>query len=144
MGFKNNILLYILVPLVVLLIGSSYVRFIVLHDYLVAYEGECDPYTKDCFIGCEDEECTEEYYYTKVQKYAADVYTQCGKDVTDCDAASMCLSQDTQECSVTYCDPEYDGEDCEALIEVQEVSNQEQEAPEASEAQQINESITTV
>jgi hypothetical protein len=116
MGFKNNILLYILVPLLILLVASSYVRFFVTHDYRVAYEGECDPYEEDCFIGCDDEECTTEYYYTKVQKHAATVFAQCGEDITDCAAASVCLPEDTLVCDITYCNSGTEEEGaCETL-----------------------------
>jgi len=90
----------------------------VLNDYVVAYEGNCDPYTESCFIGCEDDECTEEYYYSMVQKYAPNVKAQCGVDITDCDAAYECLSEDGDQCEITYCDPVIDGEDsCEMLAE---------------------------
>ena len=85
MKFRENILVYTLVPLIILLIGASYMRFIVTHDYMVAYEGECDPSLNTCFVGCIDNECTSEYYYTKVQKYAPDLYKQCGSDITDCE-----------------------------------------------------------
>jgi len=110
--FRNHILFYTLVPIVLLLGTASYVRFIASHDYVVAYEGECDPTTQECFIGCEDDECTEEYYYVLMQKYAADLYEQCGADITDCEAANECLDGD-RECSVTTCDLEVDGDACE-------------------------------
>jgi len=81
----------------------------------VSYEGECDPKMELCFIGCENDECTKEYYYTMVQKYAPDVYAQCGEDITDCVEASVCLPSD-RECSITYCDPKVDGENaCEDI-----------------------------
>jgi hypothetical protein len=54
-----SVILVILLAFVTLV---SYARFFVLDDYIVMYEGDCDPYTESCFIGCEDDECTEEYY----------------------------------------------------------------------------------
>jgi hypothetical protein len=117
MKFKENILLFVLLPLVVLTVGASYVRFMVIKDYLVAYEGVCDPVVNSCFVGCEDEECTSEYYYSSVQKYAVNLYAQCGEDITDCEAASICLATDDQDCSVTYCDPEVDGDTCSTPTE---------------------------
>ncbi|MBU1755080.1 hypothetical protein KKH81_02255, partial [Patescibacteria group bacterium] len=86
-----------------------YERFLVNHDYIVEYEGECDAETESCFVGCEDDECTETYYYSLVEKYAADVRKQCGVDITDCEDANICLESDTH-CSVTYCDAE--SEEC--------------------------------
>lgn len=123
MRFRNNFLLYTLIPLVTLFIGASYIRFMVLHDYTVAYEGMCDPITESCFIGCEDEECTVEYYYTQVEKYAPNLNAQCGNDITDCEDANVCLKEEGSQCSVTYCDPEADGEACETFTEDSELES---------------------
>lgn len=102
---------YILVSLIVVIGGISYYRFIVKHNYLVRYEGVCDPVTEKCFVSCEDDACTKEDYYSEVVKYAPDLYRECGKDITDCEAASMCLPDD-RECSITYCNPVLDGDSC--------------------------------
>ena len=115
MKSRDNILLSILIALIVLLIGTSYVRFVLTHDYMVAYEGACDPAVGVCFIGCEDDGCTKPYYYAKVEKYAAVLYVQCGGDITDCAAANACLPLNDRKCSVIYCDPEADGEACETI-----------------------------
>lgn len=93
------------------------------YDYLIEYEGECDPATQECFIGCEDDACSEEYYYVKVQKYAADLYAECGKDITDCESANTCLADD-RECSIIYCDAETDGGGCETLMEKDSLGNE--------------------
>lgn len=116
MESRDNILLYTLIALVVLLVGASDFRFILAQDYVAAYEGACDPAASVCFIGCEDDACTEEYYYANVEKYAADLYAQCGADITDCASANACQIND-RKCSVTYCDPETDGDACETLGE---------------------------
>jgi len=117
MDTKSKILFWIFVVLIVLSTSASYHRFIVLQDYLVAYEGECDPYTQVCFIGCEDDECISEYYYSQMEKYAPNVFEQCGKDITDCEKAYVCLSEDGEKCSITFCNPEVDGDACEELTE---------------------------
>jgi hypothetical protein len=116
MHFRQHFFLYILVPLVVLMAIASYYRFMVAHDYVVEYEGDCDPVTQNCFVGCDDDECTEEYYYSRVQKYAADVNRECGPDITDCESAMICLP-DERSCSITYCNAETVGEDevCETI-----------------------------
>jgi|SRR3989338_11679671 len=101
--FHNNFLFYILALFIIVVGVISYNRFIVNQDYLVGYEGECDPATEECFVGCEDDACAEEYFYTKMIKYAPDLYQECGSDITDCEAASVCLPDD-RVCSITYND----------------------------------------
>lgn len=116
--FRQHFFSVTLVTLLVLIAIASYMRFMVLNDYVVAYEGDCDPYTESCFIGCEDDECTEEYYYATIQKYAPNVEAQCGPDITDCDTAYECQPEDGDHCEITYCDPATDGEEaCETLTE---------------------------
>lgn len=96
-------LLLVLVPLCIFVVVASFYRFLVAEDYIVEYEGACDPVIESCFVGCTDDECTESYYYTVVRKYAADVQAQCGVDFSDCEQASVCLETD-RECEITYCD----------------------------------------
>jgi hypothetical protein len=107
--FRKNIFLLLLILLTVFVVIISYNRFIVNHDYIVYYEGECNPQSESCFIGCEDDECIEEYYYFEIEKNAHDLYEQCGNDFIDCDNAYLCLPTD-QYCSVKYCDLEVDNE----------------------------------
>ncbi len=115
MKFYNHIFLYVLGLLTIIFVGTLYYRLIIKHDYIVGYEGECDPAIESCFVGCEDDECTEEYSYSMVQKYAPDLFEECGPDITDCAEASVCLPTD-QECSVVYCDPEIDGDACSVPV----------------------------
>lgn len=114
MDFRNHILFWTIVPLLVLSTGAAYYRFMVTHDYMVSYEGACDPYTKSCFVGCDDEECSSEYYYTKIYRHARSIEAFCGTDITDCEAANNCQPGE-QSCSVNYCDIEADGDTCETL-----------------------------
>lgn len=108
MQFRKNILLYVLVPFTLLFVCVSFFRFMVMHDYVIGYEAQCDPQEHRCFVGCEDDECTATYDYAKAEKYAPDLMRECGEDVTDCDAANQCLAGD-RNCSITYC--EEGGED---------------------------------
>jgi len=85
----------------------SFYRFMVVGNYIVEYEGSCDPATESCYIACADDDCIDVYYHTWVQKRNADVYAQCGEDVTDCEAASICIPSD-QDCAIEYCDSETD------------------------------------
>lgn len=107
--YKKNFLLFSLIPLLILVGCTSYFRFVVQHDYIVSFEGDCDPLEASCYIGCEDDECTEEYYYTVIERNAADLYNQCGPDITDCDEAYECGTDIS--CSVSYCDPSEEEED---------------------------------
>ncbi|HAS80437.1 MAG: hypothetical protein UR25_C0005G0065 [Candidatus Nomurabacteria bacterium GW2011_GWE1_32_28] len=110
-NFREHIFSLILTPLIIIICVISYFRFMVYRDYIVEYEGVCDPLVDKCFIGCEDDACTTEYYYTLIQKYAHDLYKECGNDVTDCEEANICLPDD-RECSIVYCDVEVDGALC--------------------------------
>lgn len=104
MDLSKHILVVILVPLIALSVAASYYRFIVAGDYVVEYEGMCDPATESCFEGCEDDACEITYPYKSMQKYAADLRSACDTDITDCEEASICLASD-RDCVATYCDP---------------------------------------
>lgn len=114
--FKKYFLVYTVIPLLILLAASSYYRFMVTHDYIVSYEGECDPVTENCFVDCEDEECTADYYYTIVERHSVEIFNICGDDITDCEEANACPAN-SETCSVIYCDIELDGEACETFDE---------------------------
>lgn len=120
---KDNFLLLVLFFAVIIVLFRSYDRFIVRHDYIVGYEGVCDTTIEKCFVGVDDTN-GEEYYYTKMQKYEPDLYTQCGKDITDCDAANVCFSND-RDCLIVYCDEKTKNEDeeCASDIEKLDVQN---------------------
>lgn len=92
-----------LIFLVTIFISASFFRFVVLKDYHVTYEVECDPTEKSCFIGCTDDNCAEEYLYYVVDKYAHDVVGECGNSVKDCELAKTCQA-DNIFCEITYCD----------------------------------------
>lgn len=106
----NRIFFYSVAICIVIAVFVSFYRFVLINDYVIYYEGSCDPVIESCFESC-DGEC---YYYTKVQKYAPDIYYECGKDITDCEVANVCLLQD-RRCSVVYCNQEID-EDCDNII----------------------------
>lgn len=111
----GHILFYGLIFFIILSGSVSYYRFLVKHDYVVSYEGACDPTQKRCFIGCKDDECTKTYYYSHMQKYAPDLYAECGENVIGCEAANACLSSD-RNCSVVYCESNgYEGE-CSGFV----------------------------
>ncbi len=106
---NGNLLLYINVLLLFFVVFGSYFRFAVIHDYLVAYEGDCDPAEESCYADCEDDECTELYYYSVIERHAAEVKDLCGDDVTECDDAYEC-QPDVNYCEIYFCDPEEEEE----------------------------------
>lgn len=114
MSLKKNFFSCTLILLLILATGASYVRFIVLNDYLVAYEGECDPSANDCYLGCGNEECTEKYYYNIVTRHATEIQQLCGDDITDCEAANSC-PLNSQSCYITFCDKESECDEVDNL-----------------------------
>ncbi len=94
-----------------LVIAASYFRFFVLQDYLIAYEGHCDPITHSCYVWCEDlnndDSC---FYYSVIERQAYEIAKKCDLDLSECDAAYKC-QEDVAICSIHYCDPSVDGEE---------------------------------
>ena len=126
--FREHIFFFILVLAIITVSALSYYRFMVKHDYVVGYQGVCDPAIGGCFKSCEDDACTKVDYYSNMLKYEPDLYMECGKDITDCDAASTCLVND-HKCSVTYCNPEVSDNTCESPTDksiAQKINSQNQ------------------
>lgn len=101
--------------LTILAVAACYYRFMVVHDYILYDEIECDPYTDSCFIYCEDDECTEPFYYAQMERPAINLMELCGGYDEDCDAVYACTDAEV-DCTVTFCDPDIDGE-CVSLPE---------------------------
>ena len=118
--FRDHILTYTLMPLVIWVVVFSYYRFIIKHDYVVGYQGTCDLATGKCFMSCNDDACTQPNYYSEMRKYEPDLYKECGQDITNCDVASVCLPSD-RKCSITYCNKSTSDKDnpCQKPIDTQ-------------------------
>ncbi len=104
---KKHFLKIIIIPLLILMTGTSYYRFIVLEDYFVIYEIDCDPTEASCFIGCENDdesECSEEYFYALIERKATELRQLCGNNVSACEEAHEC-AEGVAVCEITYCDP---------------------------------------
>jgi hypothetical protein len=86
----------------------------VLEDFIVTYEVDCNPQTNSCFVGCEDENCTQEYYYNLVTRRSTEINLLCGDDITDCEAALTCTSDETA-CKIEYCDKANETSQCTQL-----------------------------
>jgi hypothetical protein len=108
---QNHFFLYIILLFVIVVGTLSYYRFLIKHDYNVSYDGQCDPATESCFVNYGDDEGAESMYYSKMQKYAPDLYRECGSNITDCEEASMCLPGD-RNCSRVYCDKNNTEDNC--------------------------------
>ena len=113
--FRNHFFLYTILLLIIIVSIISYYRFMIKHDYIVSYNGSCDSATQKCFINCEDDACTQIDYYTKIQKYAPDLYNECGSDITNCTDSNLCLSND-RDCSINYCDKNISGNNCSSPV----------------------------
>lgn len=115
MHFKKYFFSYILSSLLIFTVIVSCYRFIIISDYIVSYEIDCDPTTESCFVGCEDDECTQEYYYAVMERKAFEINSICGKDIINCDMAYYCPNDTNIECNLTYCNAETDGDSCSDL-----------------------------
>ncbi len=116
-NFRNHFFFYIVAVIIFMTGAFSYYRFMINQDYIIGYEGVCDP-AKDmnkCFKGCDNDDCTEVHYYSKMVKYAPDLYRECGDNIINCESASSCLSDD-RYCSVAYCNSEVNGDTCAETI----------------------------
>lgn len=113
---SKHILSLVLVPTLLLVVAASYVRFFILQDYLIAYEGECDPATQSCYVWCEDTESEESCsYYSVIERKAYEIAKKCDLDLSECDAAYAC-QEDVAICLISYCEPSVDGEEsCDTI-----------------------------
>ena len=109
---KAHFFVITLILLFVFAATASFFRFMILKDYDVTYEAECSPYSEQCFIYCEDDDCEEVFYYKYITRHAEDLFRMCGGDITDCDAASYCDSGQVS-CHIDWCNAEVD--ECENL-----------------------------
>ena len=105
--------------LTVLFIATSFYKFVVLHDYTVSYEGDCNPEESSCYIYCETDQCDEPFYYTIIERDASRLYNLCGSDVTTCDEAYTCTADES--CAIFFCEPDKDGTDACDTINIQGV-----------------------
>jgi|SRR3989344_7238703 len=115
MTLRTNLLVASIVPLILILLVMSYVRFTLTEQYYVAYEVDCDPFQSSCFVGCEDDDdCLDPFFYFIVQKRAATLHAQCGSTIMDCDAARTCEPSENG-CSIQYCDLEDETSSCDSI-----------------------------
>lgn len=104
MSTKVLNLLYLLVFLLlfILLVGSSFYRFVILKDYTVFYETDCDVTIESCFASCTKDQCSDGYNFKKISRNASTLFKLCGSNIKNCDAAKTCAQNDST-CSIVYC-----------------------------------------
>ncbi|QQR65170.1 hypothetical protein IPH92_01135 [Candidatus Kaiserbacteria bacterium] len=111
MRIKTKVFYGIFCALIMLSVSASYYRFMVLHDYIIQNEVDCDPTYESCFVWeCDSdvEECTgnpdEDIWYYKIAYRNA-------KNIPACDAGEEACDQFTcpeggeAECNEVLCTP---------------------------------------
>ncbi len=109
MDRRSKILLAVVVFLIVLSVAASYYRFMILHDYIVEAQIDCDPSLESCFIWqCDpsvEGECTgnteEDIWYYKIAHRKATNMTGCATDDTECQFT--CSSNNESGCGAILC-----------------------------------------
>lgn len=113
MDTKSKILFWTLLVLVVLSVSASYYKFVVLQDYLVEAEVDCDPSLESCFIWvCDPEIDGEEYctgnpeedtwYYKFAYRNAMNVIN-CDIEDEEC-LPFACPEEGEDQCEEVFCD----------------------------------------
>lgn len=111
MDTKSKILFWTLGILVILSVSASYYRFMVLHDYLVQTEIDCDPSYESCFVwecDTEEEECTgnpdEDTWYYKIAYRNEKNIPNCSEEDEECDHFT-CPEEGEEGCREVLCSP---------------------------------------
>jgi hypothetical protein len=133
----KNIFSFVLVPLIVLSVGASYYQFMVQKNFLVTFEGYCDPEEESCYWGeyedaCEYDEskmCWYDYHYRFVEKPFSTYESQMSEcseptffeeteegdlvflDPSYCEAVDTC-EPDEKNCTIEYCDDSNSENEC--------------------------------
>lgn len=110
MDKKSKILFLVFSVVLVSSVLATYYRYIVMKDYIIEAQVNCDPMVEACFVLVCDpengEECTgnpeEDTSYYKILHRNAKYIPLCDPQAADCLVAS-CQSAE-EDCSVTFCD----------------------------------------
>lgn len=113
MDKKSKNLLYILTVIILLSIGYSIYRFVIIRDYPATSQIDCDPKTESCFyMPCTGSDCpTEIQYYKKITKNTKNIEL-CSTSDENCNPL-VCTNGEVG-CEITSCTPDNvaDGEAC--------------------------------
>lgn len=94
---KSYKLLIILSTMLIVVSIMNYYRTFVLKDYFVTLEVPCRD-EGNCFFGLDEN--GEEYTFNIIKLKAYNLFSQCGKDVSECEV--KCL-EDDEECTLSDC-----------------------------------------
>ena len=107
---KKSIILFSIFFIIVFIVTAiSFYRYMILRDYYITAEADCDPTTEKCFIyKCspeDDETCPENpderISYYKLIKKKASIIPLCDPAKEDCPALSC---QEEEDCEEILCD----------------------------------------
>ena len=113
MHIKSKILFWTLGVFIILSVSASYYRYMVLHDYIIEAQIDCDPTLESCFVWVCDleagEECTgnedeDTWYYKYIYRNAKNI-PLCDPKEEGCDAL-ICPEGGELECERINCTSE--------------------------------------
>ncbi len=145
MNTSSKILFILGVTLLVLSVSTSYYRYVVLHDYTIKAEMDCDPSEESCFVyicDSEYEECTgdpeeDTWYYKYLYRNAQNI-PLCDPYNTDNCSAFTC-DENEVGCYEEFCSKNLleEGKVCSspADFEVEDVSEEPEEPAESIEVE---------
>jgi len=119
MDTKSKVLFFIFILMILAVVGVVYYRYVILRDYYMQAQVECDPQTEKCFMTecdpADDSECPanpdERVSYYKIIEKKAYAIPLC--DPTDKSCPPLTCAGDLS-CHETFCDENNlgDGEAC--------------------------------
>ncbi len=112
MDLKSKILFSVMGVLIVLSISASYYKYMVLHDYIIEAQIDCDPSVESCFVYVcdpEAEECAgnpedDTSYYKYLYRNAKNI-PLCDPADEGCDAL-VCPESEEEGCQIIACSAE--------------------------------------
>jgi len=127
MAKSSKFFLIVFFSLVSVVMVVSYYKYMVLNDYYIKIQTDCDPSIETCFVAvCEpssDTECPSDpalqtQYYKFIEKKAVNI-PLCNQSETDCPLLSC---EKNEDCRVIFCDENIvpEGESCSDQIFVDE------------------------
>lgn len=112
MDKKSKIFFQVFFFLVVVSIGVSYYKFVVIKDYAIRFQAECNPETEACFVDTcdpEAEECIgdveQDISYYKIIQRKAYRMPLCDPNEEYCQRAMVCQKNE-EDCEVIFCSDE--------------------------------------
>lgn len=119
-SLKNKIFYSVFVLLLIGSVIATFVRIVIMKDYIIVAESSCDPATEKCFVWeCNtkiDGECSDNpeeniWYYKIVNKKAYEIVKcEATEEKLGCNEELSCTEGEVS-CSYEYCDEENLGEE---------------------------------